>query len=321
MKKLDLFTGGHPLKVDDLALLQDGVIDALKGVCNGLGTGNQAFILSGVVTSGLTISAGYIYFNGEVYPFDAQGIVALLLGQQLYYEVVEDVLPPSPVTYQDLSVHNVHVRRRIVLTGAFPTPPNSILASSIVRLNQILGITPQKGIIMYSGLSTNFDSNGKGKSGTQLDGWALCNGNTFTVPGGGTVVAPNLRGKFIVGFDERTSGADTDYDVIGDTGGEKTHTLTKSEIPKHKHTLASGVDGGTGSTASVTLQDSITGFGGNPVFQNGAGADLDNNISQPRTHAHALTGNTGDGTTDGLAGAAHENRPPYYTLAYIMKLI
>ncbi len=37
-------------------------------------------------------------------------------------------------------------------------------------------------------------------------------------------------------------------------------------------------------------------------------------------HIHKMAGNTGDGTADGLAGNAHENRPPYYARAFIMKL-
>lgn len=38
-------------------------------------------------------------------------------------------------------------------------------------------------------------------------------------------------GKAIVGIDS----SDTDFNTIGKTGGEKTHTLTVDEMPKHSH--------------------------------------------------------------------------------------
>ena len=47
-------------------------------------------------------------------------------------------------------------------------------------------------------------------------------------------------GKVLVGY----IPSDTDFDTIGKTGGEKTHTLTIDEMPKHKHNLFSS-EGGT----------------------------------------------------------------------------
>lgn len=46
------------------------------------------------------------------------------------------------------------------------------------------------------------------------------------------------QGRFPVGLDTN----DTDFNIIGKTGGEKTHTLTVNEMPKHSHdtTLHSG---------------------------------------------------------------------------------
>lgn len=309
MKKLNLSTGGHPFQVDDLTTLQDGIIEALRGVVDGLGSNNQAFILQGCTQTGLTINAGFIFWNGEIYPVDTHPKPGLFLGAQYYWQVQEVVLSPSPVTYQDSTIHNVHVRRRMHLVVAASLPVDSVAATTVVRLNQILGLTPQNGIIMYSGVLTNFDTFGRGKAGTQLDGWALCNGNTFGIPGGGTLVAPDLRGKFIVGLDT-TSGTplhptpDADYNSIGDIGGEKTHTLTKSELPKHQHGLSPDfkAHGMThGSTAHVGLHDS--------------GLELSGEYALSDQHPSE------DGTIDGLAGAPHENRPPYYTLAYIIKLL
>lgn len=310
MKKLNTFTGGHPLKLDDLAYLQAGVIDALKGVVDGLGTNSQNFILQGVVVTTFTYTGGYIYFNGEIYPVDAGSVPPLGLGHQYYWQVDEVTESPSPTTYQNSVVRAVHVRRRMKLVEAAVLPVNAILAASVIRLNQILGLTPQRGIIMYSGSSTNFDVVGKGKTGTQLDGWALCNGGTFAVPGGGTLTTPNLRGKFIVGFDERTSGADPDYNAIGDTGGEKTHTLVKSELPPHKHDLTPDMQ---------LVADTSSGsppFTIKPFIDNDAGSTT--TLSPYGMSAPHLSE---DGAIDGLTGAAHENRPPFYTLAYIIKLL
>ena len=43
-------------------------------------------------------------------------------------------------------------------------------------------------------------------------------------------------GKVLVGIDS----TDTDFNTIGKTGGEKTHTLTVAEMPKHTHNLKTG---------------------------------------------------------------------------------
>lgn len=41
-------------------------------------------------------------------------------------------------------------------------------------------------------------------------------------------------GKVLVGYDS----LDNDFNVIGKTGGEKTHTLTIAEMPNHTHTFS-----------------------------------------------------------------------------------
>ena len=51
---------------------------------------------------------------------------------------------------------------------------------------------------------------------------------------------PDLQGKVAVGVDSE----DTDFDTLGETGGEKEHTLTIAEMPRHSHDMpkASGSD-------------------------------------------------------------------------------
>lgn len=141
-------------------------------------------------------------------------------------------------------------------------------------------------------------------------GWRLCDGTNGT---------PDLSGRFIVGYQ---SGS-TDYGTIGQTGGEATHTLLTSEMPAHNH-------GGNNTTSSAgahshTLTMSFRGNDGNN-HNNGTTIICSNEAS---------TGSDSRGTSISSAGAhthtysvqrqgnnqPHENRPPYYVLAYIMKVI
>jgi len=80
-------------------------------------------------------------------------------------------------------------------------------------------------------------------------------------------------GKTLVGL----NSAETEFDTVEETGGEKTHTLTTTEIPSHAHNLASTGDGGTGHATvnNSTLRD----FGVHVT--NVAGGGLAHNNLQP----------------------------------------
>lgn len=56
-------------------------------------------------------------------------------------------------------------------------------------------------------------------------------------------------GKVLVGIDS----SDTDFNTIGKTGGEKTHTLSVSEMPSHQHEL-SIVGGGNLTVSAVNWE-------------------------------------------------------------------
>ena len=141
-------------------------------------------------------------------------------------------------------------------------------------------------------------------------GWALCDGTNGT---------PDLRGRFIVGYGK----TDTDYNTIGKTGGAKLVTLTTSQMPIHSHggTLTTSSDGShthdismgyrgpdgkdhSNGTTHLCSNEGTTGTDarGVKIVSNGI-----------HTHTVALTSQG--------SNAPHENRPPYYTLAYIMKII
>ena len=148
-------------------------------------------------------------------------------------------------------------------------------------------------ILLWSGASTTIPS-----------GWVLCNGSNGT---------PNLIDRFIV-------GAGSTY-AVGATGGSDTVTLTTAQMPSHKHSFSGSSHSHTLSgTASGTLRgsDPTGGAGGKYITNNAYNYDT---ISISLN----LSGTTNSVTTSGTigntgSGQAHENRPPYYALCYIMKL-
>ncbi len=152
---------------------------------------------------------------------------------------------------------------------------------------------------------------------TPPDGWVLCDGQNNT---------PDLRGRFILGTDFSTYS-------IGTTGGASHVQLNENDLPKHSHQY------------SVAFCDEVKeargggGFGHRYDYINGDKYGIRDVTWYNRDGAHSgkKTGTTfeeGGGdpnfyihaalesprTTFIGGGRSHENRPPYYTLAYIMKL-
>jgi uncharacterized delta-60 repeat protein len=184
-------------------------------------------------------------------------------------------------------------------------------------------LVPSGGIILWSGAVNAVP-----------EGWFLCDGSNGT---------PDLRDRFVV-------GAGSSY-TVGGTGGANAVTLTTAEIPSHSHSSgtisassAGSHDhtfGGDTSTAGLhshnvqsesttdsnhtheggagTISQAITGGG---TFGSGALADdgshahsFSGSTSSAGSHNHTISGDTGSVGS----GGSHENRPPYYALAYIMK--
>lgn len=111
-----------------------------------------------------------------------------------------------------------------------------------------------------------------------------------TGDGSTTFNLPNLKGKVPVGLDSN----DTSFDSLGETGGEKTHTLTVQEIPSHYHPPG-------GENAYIMLRTGET-------YNYGKGSDEANTINRNATN----TGSAG-------GGQAHNNLQPYIVMNYIIK--
>ena len=131
------------------------------------------------------------------------------------------------------------------------------LASNVVSS----ALIPAGSITMYGGSSAPTGyllCDGSNVSRTTYASLYSAIGTTYGAGDGSTTFAvPNLKGKVPVGRDS----SDTSFDVLGETGGAKTHTLTVSEMPSHSHTttiiakaFTSALDGLSGGTVNNNAQ-------------------------------------------------------------------
>ena len=95
-------------------------------------------------------------------------------------------------------------------------------------------------------------------------------GTTYgTGDGSTTFNVPNVKGKVPVG---RDSG-DTSFDTLGETGGEKTHTLTSAEMPSHRHALPTYPSNSSAGGYITWFNGTATGsFAPNSAYTGGGGA-------------------------------------------------
>lgn len=151
---------------------------------------------------------------------------------------------------------------------------------------------PAGGIIMWSGSVASIPS-----------GWALCDGTSGT---------PNLMDRFVV-------GAGSSY-AVGDTGGSDTTTLSEANLPAHTHSFSATTNTTGAHTHTQIYFQQTASIGQSASGANNAGAATANylttNTGSSGSHSHTVSGTTGSTGS----GTGFTNLPPYYALAYIMKL-
>jgi microcystin-dependent protein len=152
-------------------------------------------------------------------------------------------------------------------------------------------------------------------------GWALCAGQLLPINqnqalfaligtyygGNGTTnfALPDLRGRLAPAIGQ--GGGLSPY-VVGQQGGEETHTLTVQETPAHMQTVNADNNGTTGGS-NVPSNAVVLGSG----YANHAGSPAVNIYSSaPPTIAMGSLGTAG--------GQAHENHMPFLALNYCIAL-
>lgn len=233
------------------------------------------------------------------------------------------------------------------LTGT-PTAPTATYGTNTTQVATtafVQAAIPSGVILLWSGSVATIPS-----------GWALCNGsngtpdlrNRFVVGAGSTYSVADTGGSDSVTLTSSQIPSHTHtVTTTGSTSSENAHSHTfsgtsggMSANATHNHTLND-----SGHTHDLTL-DATT---GSPTYGSAAYSALNQAVvSRTATTAGAVTGITLDstsvehthsysGTTSTASahthtltlsstasstggGSSHENRPPYYALAYIMRL-
>ena len=157
--------------------------------------------------------------------------------------------------------------------------------------------------------------NGVSSSYIPYGGIVLWHGTIATIPSGfqlcdGTNSTPDLRAKFVRGASPNITP--------GPTGGSDTHTLTNAHLPSHKHNAAT--QGGGSHDHYMRLgnldnRDWDGQFGQRPPADSSRSTQYYYTESGQSGHGHGglQLANTG-------SGQAFTKIPPYYALAYIMKV-
>ena len=177
------------------------------------------------------------------------------------------------------------------------TANSSVGTAGQALLSRGAGLSPEWGAAFVSGMIMMWS----GSIASIPSGWGLCDGSSGR---------PDLRNRFVIGAfsDDSGTAKTTVTGTSTQTGGSKdaivvshTHTATVTD-PGHAHTFSARGDDGTGSASSY----GVIGYDNNV---GGGSGNMDS----------ASTGITVSNSTTGSSGT-NANLPPYFALAYIIKL-
>jgi microcystin-dependent protein len=175
----------------------------------------------------------------------------------------------------------------------YNTEWKTLLLTPAGVISQFAGSTAPTGYLLCTGQSVS--------TTTYADLFAVIG---YTYGGSGSsFTIPNLQGRIPVGRD----AAQTEFDVLGEAGGAKTHTLTTAEMPSHTHVQNAHAH----TFANDFFNHAASAFGINGQVYKAQTSPLQNRtITVDSTTA--TNQNTG-------GGGAHNNLQPYIVVNYIIK--
>jgi len=289
-------TGGFPFETDTLNAMQNAydIFNSLGNIIAPLA------IVKGCEVVGTTVANGIVYIDGEVLEFRG--------GQAGATVIVKE---------ETKAKNFENGENKIVYRTRFATFGSSVQTTNYnwTDFHRPMSIKEiQKRLMPVGCIVLDY----YGKTEDIPAGYQLCDGTNGT---------PDLRGLFVVGYDNRIE----DYDTIGKIGGAKEVTLTTEQMPKHKHS-GSTSDAGSHSHNMFTNDGQTNAYrvpnSGStivPFFRDGSNAN-GYSLSASVNNLNATIGMTSSSGShshnieiDEIGGSqAHENRPPFYVLAKIM---
>lgn len=158
---------------------------------------------------------------------------------------------------------------------------------------QGIGAVPKGAILMWSGPVDALPA-----------GWKLCDGEEGR---------PDLRGRFVLGL-----GQDKERKLTerrrDEKGGEERHTITVAEMPAHSHGGMTAKDGAHyHAVNAIYIGNTPSGRNrGAAIYRTNGATELFTVLNRESDHQHTITpeGN----------GQSFLLMPPYYVLAYIIKV-
>ncbi|WP_026725555.1 hypothetical protein [Flavobacterium sasangense] len=297
--KLIVSATGFPGTNKTLRFIQDAFREPLGALAQMAG---EKTIITGVVNTAGVVSDGFIVYQNEIIPFKGGAFANTVT----IFEAFENVDYNTDIN-NDTVLDSLPAYRTIYAkcgTGGI----DIFNFSELFRLRTLKDLQPIGTIQMWGGEIGNIPS-----------GWKLCNGNDGT---------PNLIDRFIV-------GAGGIYNV-GDFGGLNSVQLSVEQMASHSHNGTTQSAGSHNHSISINQSGSHTHSGhviqASGDWKGGGNNSAPNSTSYPGNvstsglHTHtANIANSGvhnhNFSTDSIGGnEAHENRPPYYALCYIMYL-
>lgn len=170
-------------------------------------------------------------------------------------------------TFVEALAAGTNIDAGAVTTAKLATATVQLLTPTGV-INQYAGSTAPTGWLLCDGSAVS--------RATYADLFAIVGTTYGAGNGSSTFNLPNLLGRVIVGRD----ASQTEFDVLGETGGAKTVTLDSTMIPSHQHTQDHDHPAGTTTTADLSHAHTYSG-----TTANGGGHSHTINITDPG-HGH-----------------------------------